>query len=69
MNWKLLFRALWLRGGIVWLVAFRNRVVPRRFPELRNLVALGDQAQLEAPRAQRRQARPADGGADERAES
>jgi hypothetical protein len=36
MNWKLLFRALWLRGGIVWLVAFRDRVVPRRFPELRN---------------------------------
>jgi hypothetical protein len=32
MNWQLLFRALWLRGGIVLLVAFRDRVVPRRWP-------------------------------------
>jgi hypothetical protein len=32
MNWQLLFRAMWLRGGIVLLVAFRDRVVPRRLP-------------------------------------
>jgi hypothetical protein len=32
MNWRLLFRALWLRGGIVLIVAFRDRVVPRRLP-------------------------------------
>jgi hypothetical protein len=32
LNWQLLFRALWLRGGIVLLVAFRDRVVPRRMP-------------------------------------
>ena len=32
MNWQLLIRALWLRGGTVSLVAFRDRVVPRRLP-------------------------------------
>jgi hypothetical protein len=32
MNWQLLLRALWLRGGIFLLVAFRDRVVPRRLP-------------------------------------
>jgi hypothetical protein len=32
MNWQLLFRALWLRGGIVLLVAFHDRVMPRRLP-------------------------------------
>src|SRR3954471_17388117 len=37
MNWQLLFRALWLRGGIVWLVAFDDRVVPRRLPGPRSL--------------------------------
>jgi hypothetical protein len=37
MNWQLLFRALWLRGGIVLLVAFRDRVLPRRLPGPRAL--------------------------------
>jgi hypothetical protein len=30
MSWRLMFRALWLRGGIVWLVTSRYRVMPRR---------------------------------------
>lgn len=32
MNWRLVFRGLWLRGGIVWLVASRYRLMPRRLP-------------------------------------
>ena len=32
MNWRLVLRALWLRGGIAWLVAARYRVLPRRLP-------------------------------------
>jgi hypothetical protein len=32
MSLRLFFRALWLRGGIVWLVAVRYRVMPRRLP-------------------------------------
>jgi hypothetical protein len=32
MSWRLFFRALWLRGGIVWLVATHHRVLPRRLP-------------------------------------
>ena len=37
MNWQLVLRAMWLRGGIVWLVAARYRVLPRRLPAPRFL--------------------------------
>src|SRR3954454_5891449 len=32
MSWRLFLRALWLRGGIAWVVAARYRVSPRRLP-------------------------------------
>jgi hypothetical protein len=32
MNWRLILRALWLRGGILWLVAGHYRLMPRRLP-------------------------------------
>src|SRR5262245_39562425 len=32
MSLRLILRALWLRGGIVWLVASRYRLTPRRMP-------------------------------------
>jgi hypothetical protein len=32
MNWRLFARAIWLRGGIAWLVATHYRMLPRRLP-------------------------------------
>ena len=32
MRLLLVLRALWLRGGIFWVVAARYRVLPRRLP-------------------------------------
>jgi hypothetical protein len=37
VSWRLVFRGLWLRGGIVWLVAGRYRLLPRRMPAPRFL--------------------------------
>jgi hypothetical protein len=32
MNWQLFIRAIFLRGGIIWLVATYHRVLPRKLP-------------------------------------
>jgi hypothetical protein len=32
MNWRMFVRALFLRGGIIWLVGTHHRVLPRRLP-------------------------------------